>query len=248
MMFSDRFLSALGGWQRGWGEEKARRMTLAEELRSAVQAENLPIQFRSVDSVCYRKRYLVPNNPQNGGDMGPLFINGFIEEGLASWTTDRKFAQNFKDPLRDGTFSAIFAHVPKSSEVLVNIPALWAESSFEASVKRFNDRSGVNADALLHFKFRQGEIIMDANLNFDDLVGVCGKSSPFEVLCEIEGLGADEERDALWEQLVEANKFPEEPTWLSPEATQNALNRAKDKFLAKHRATIESVVQNRTSK
>lgn len=245
-MFSDRFLSALGGWQRGWGEEKARRVILADELLSAVQAENLPAQFRSVDSVCYRKRYLVPNNSQNGGDMGPLFINGFIEEGLASWTTDRKFAQNFKDPLRDGTIPAIFAHVPESGEVLVNIPALWGESSFEASVERFSERGGDNADALLHFKFRQGEIVMNADLNYDDLVGVCGKSSPFDELCEKARLRTDEERDDFWKQLVEANTFPEDPIWLSPELTRNVLNRTKGKFFSEHGVAVEAVLQNRS--
>ena len=84
-------------------------------------------------------------------------LNGFIDEGLASWTTDQKFAQDFKDPLRSGTFAAVFAHLPEPGEVLVNIPALWAENAFEEAVKAFHTRGGPNADALMHFKFRQGE-------------------------------------------------------------------------------------------
>ena len=79
MMFSDRFLSAIGGWQRGWREEKDRRLVLAEELDSAATAENLPIQFRRTKKICYRKRFLVPNNPQNGGDLGPLLLSFIVK-------------------------------------------------------------------------------------------------------------------------------------------------------------------------
>jgi hypothetical protein len=248
MKFSERFLSALGGWQRGWREQKEQRLHLAKELVEAVRAESLPSQFRTLATTCYRKRYLVPNNPQNGGDLGPLFLNGCIEEGLASWTTDVRFAQDFKEPLREGTFAAVFAHAPQSDEVLVNIPALWADKAFEEAVGAFHAKCGPGADALMHFKFRQGEIVMDAKLRFDELVHLCGKSSPFDVLCEAAGLSTDEERDAFWKQLAHDNKFPEEPMWLSMEATKGALDRAKKKFLEKHGATISAAMNGRSSK
>jgi hypothetical protein len=246
MTFSDRFLAALGGWQRGWREDKDRRLVLAQELTAAVEAEGLSADFRSSDTVCYRKRYLVPNNPQNGGDLGPLFLNGFVEEGLASWTTDRKFAQEFKDPLREGTFAAVFAHRPSEGEVLVNVPALWSDPAFEDAVEAYSKRNGANADALLHFKFRQGEIVMDANLRLDELVGLCSKSSPFDVLCELAGLTTDIERDAFWKQLVQADNFPEDPTWLPVEETQAVVQRTKTKFLAKHGRVIEDIIERRS--
>ncbi len=135
MTFSDRFLSALGAWKRGWREQSEHCLKVAAELREAVKEEESPVKFRVVDSMCYRKRYLDPNNPQYGGDLGPLFLNGFVVEGLASWTTDKKFAHEFKDPLREGTFAAVFAHCPDPSEVLVNIPALWTDGSFETAVR-----------------------------------------------------------------------------------------------------------------
>lgn len=246
MKFSDKFLSAIGGWQRGWREDKDRRLVLAEELNAAVIAENLPIQFRSAGTTCYRKRFLVPNNPQNDGDLGPLFLNGAIDEGLASWTTDKKFAQDFKDPLRNGTFAAVFAHLPQPEEVLVNIPALWANNAFDEAVKAFYVRGGSNVDALMHFKFRQGEIVMKAPLKYEELAGICGKSSPFDILCEAAGLITNEEKDDFWKKLVEANKFPEEPTWLTREATLAVLDRARTKFLDKHGSKIADVISRRS--
>jgi hypothetical protein len=246
MKFSDRFLSAIGGWQRGWREDKNRRLVLAEELNAAAIEENLPIQLSSAGTTCYRKRFLVPNNPQNGGDLGPLFLNGFIDEGLASWTTDKKFAQDFKDPLRSGTFAAVFAHFPQPGEVLVNIPALWADPAFNEAVKALHARGGSNADALMYFKFRQGEIVMTAPLKYEELAGICGKSSPFDVLCEAGGLTTDEERDDFWKKLVEANRFPEEPTWLTSEATRAVLDRARTNFLDKHGSKIADVIKRRS--
>jgi hypothetical protein len=130
---------------------------------------------------------------------------------------------------------------------LVNIPALWEDKAFEEAVEAFRVRGGPNADGLMHFKFRQGEIVMDAKLKCDELAGLCGKSSPFDVLCEAAGLSTDEERDAFWKQLVEANKFPEDPTWLSTNLTQAVLHRVKKKFLDKHGATIAAVMNSGSS-
>jgi len=246
MTFSDRFLAALGGWQRGWREDKDRRLVLAQELTAAVEAEGLSAKFQSSNAVCYRKRYLVPNNPQNGGDLGPLFLNGSVVEGLASWTTDKKFAQEFKDPLREGTFAAVFAHRPSGGEVLANIPELWSDPVFESAVEAYSKRNGANADALLHFKFRQSEIVMNADLRLDELVALCGKSSPFDVLCELGGLTTDVDRDDYWQRLVKDDKFPEDPTWLTVEQTQDVLQRTKRKFLEKHGCVIEDVMERRS--
>lgn len=241
MTYSDRFLSALGAWQRGWREDRDRRIVVGRELVAAVDAENLPDRFRTVNTVCYRKRFLVPNNPQNGGDLGPLFLNGFIEEGLTSWTTNKKFSQDFKDPLREGTFSAVFARLPRPGEVLVNIPELWANEEFEDAVEDFHSRGAPNADALHNFRFRQGEIVMDAKLEYDELFGFCGRSSPFDVLCELAGLQTEDEYDAFWKKLVESDGFPEEPFWLSQQGTKATLDRTRNEFLRRHGDKIDSI-------
>lgn len=103
MNFSDKFLSALGRWQRGWREDSTLRLEIASELETEIAETGLPAQFQAVNETCYRKRFLVPNNPQNGGDLGPLFLNGFLQEGVASWTTEKRFAQEFKGPIREET-------------------------------------------------------------------------------------------------------------------------------------------------
>ena len=241
-MFSDRLLSALGSWQNGWRENSTRRLQITKELMAAVSEEGLPPRFCTCNDLCYRKRFLVPGNPQNGGDLGPLFLNGYIEEGVTSWTTDPKFAQEFKYPLRDGTFSAVFAHRPAAGEVVLNVPALWSDSVFQQRVVDFKKAGGMHADALLHFKFRQNEIIMDADLRFDEVYAICGRSSPFEVLCELQGLSTDEERDDFWEELVAADTFPEDPCWIAGSKVKNVLERTKAQFLNQFGDTIVKVL------
>ncbi|WP_300019781.1 hypothetical protein [uncultured Roseobacter sp.] len=245
MAFSDRFLSAVGRWQKGWREEANLRLEIAGELESAIAETGLSEDFQTVSETCYRKRFLIPNNPQNGGDLGPLFLNGFLSEGVASWTSEKKFAQEFKDPTREGTIAAIFSHVPGPNEVLLNIRALWEDPSFRTAANHFLDRKGENSDALFHFKFRQSEVILRADLKYDELIHICGRSSPFDSLCELLGLQSDGERDRLWKEFVEADIFPKEAFTLTTEGTRAAMDRAKASFLEKHGSTIESVLAQR---
>ena len=64
-------------------------------------------------------------------------MQGSIGEGIASWTTELKFAQDFKDPMRDGNVSAVFGHVPKPEEVVLNITALWTDLNFRTAVETY---------------------------------------------------------------------------------------------------------------
>jgi hypothetical protein len=79
---------------------------------------------------CYRRRFLVPNNPQNGADFLPLVFNGRIEEGIASWTTDYALAKEFKAKLRPGEIAAVFGYFPKNEDVFLNTKALWERTDF----------------------------------------------------------------------------------------------------------------------
>jgi hypothetical protein len=75
--FSDRFLSALGRWQKGWREDATLRLEFARELETAIEETGLSVQFRTVNETCYRKRFLIPNNPQNGGGFWPIIPKWF---------------------------------------------------------------------------------------------------------------------------------------------------------------------------
>jgi len=231
MVYSDCFLRVLGAWQRGWREDASRREAITKELLDAIAECNLPNGVRSTNLKCYRKRFLVPNNPQNSGDFVPLILNGSLkDEGVASWTTELKFAQDFKDPLRHGTVSAVFGHTPAPAEVILKIPALWTDPEFQRAVDAYERAAKPNADALRHFKARQSEIILNSPLLADEIEGFCGRSSPFELLCDLAGIQGDAARDEFWRRLVEAGMFPEQPMWLGKEAALRALANTEARF------------------
>jgi len=166
----------------------------------------------------------------SGESMVPLIRDGILNESVASWTTNKNYAQDFKDPLRTGTVSAIFAHRPKAGEVVLNIEALWATTEFQTAVANYKDRDGPHANALLHFKSRQSEVILNAPLLRDEIVGFCGRSSPFETLCGMAGIAQEEEKDLFWKHLVEGGTFPEQARWLSPQGVKNVLERVRTRF------------------
>jgi hypothetical protein len=74
------------------------------------------------------------------------------------------------------------------------------------------------------------EIILNAPLRRDEIEGFCGRSSPFELLCELAGIHDEVARDKVWQRLCETSVFPEEPTWLNREAALRALANTETKF------------------
>jgi hypothetical protein len=229
--YTDEFLAALGAWQRGWKEQPDRRGEITTKLVSAIEsAPPLPEVARTVRGKCYRKRFLVANNPQNDGDLYRLVMMGSLQEGIASWTIDLRYAQDFKGPVRDGAISAVFGHQPKPDEVVLNIQALWTLRCFREAVGDFASRGGSNADALQNFKARQSEVILNATLLREDVEGFCERSSPFELLCEVAGITDEAEKDKFWEQMVVQGIFPGEAHWLQKEAAQHVLQLCCGRF------------------
>ena len=54
------------------------------------EAAKLPARFRTAPDACYRKRF-----PYKG-DMESLIMFGGLDDGVASWTSTRAYAKDFK--------------------------------------------------------------------------------------------------------------------------------------------------------
>ena len=63
--------------------------------------------------------------------MVPLFWNGVVEEGVASWSTDLDFLLegNFKKERRVVAIQAIFWSKSAQDEVVLNISALYTDQA-----------------------------------------------------------------------------------------------------------------------
>jgi len=221
-------MSALGLWQRGWREDKDERLALTAALQAAVaNLPDLPPEARQIPEWCYRKRFLVPNNPQNGGDFWPFFWDGEIIEGIVSWSTDYDYCKViFKPDPRPGTVACVFRHRPAQAEVILNIAALWSRADFVEAADAFIARGGPAAMGLNHFRDTQSEIILNAPLTMDEVFAFCGQVPSLEQLCDAAKINTPDDEDELWRRLVAANYLPTMPYWLEQGAAQRAIDRA----------------------
>jgi hypothetical protein len=195
LMFTDELLRAISAWQNGWREDQTRKSMLAESLRE--HTASLAMQFRRVTGPCFRKRFV------HKGELVDLLLNDSLDEGVASWTTDQRFAERFKGLARDGAVSAAnYCHSPLPEEVIVNVGELWQCREFATDAQAFRERHPDDAKALFHFREGQSEVVLTAVLKGSEIVALSGAASPFDEVCDAEGI-AEGERDALFRKLVE---------------------------------------------
>lgn len=238
--YSIDFLSALGAWQNGWGEDPVRRMEITQRLQSAISNASLPAEAFAAPDVCFRKRYLVPNNPQNGGDFWPFFWDGEIDEGVASWSLDYQYCKTiFKIDPRAGELACIFARKPARSEIVLNIAGLWGREDFSQQATSYIDSGGEHAAALNRFKDSQGEVVLNAPLLMDEVRGFCGKVPELEALCTAAGISRPSDEDDLWRRMVEKGLLPFDLYWLEDAAAQRAIDRALEVIQDRLRSLVK---------
>lgn len=221
-VFGDEALEAIGAWQNGWREDQARREVLATTLTRVVAG--LPEEFRSVSSECYRKRFI------HKGELTDIILLDEKHEGVASWTTEKDYAERFKGLVRnDAITAAIFAHCPEPHEVVVNIAALWGSPEFIEAAESYRRRSAPFADALFNFNSRQGEVVLRVPLRGSEIKWLVGMSSPFDALCDEVGL-PEEGRDDLFCRMLASGAKISEPRYTPEGGAQRALKNTIDEF------------------
>ncbi len=229
-VFTDAFLDAMGAWQRGWKEQKNRRLELTDALLRAIGEASLPPSATTADEVCYRKRYLYKDNPENGGDHVPIFIGRGYDEGVASWSTEFEWLKAFKGEIKIDATATIFAHKPEPGEVILNIKRLWQIEGFAEAVKDYRKRGGAEADALLNIRDKQSEVILRAPLLIDEIEAFCGPTGDYNQLFAEAGIDCEQQKDAFVNRLKEINRFPGDPYWLPRDAAQRVVGRTVEKF------------------
>lgn len=169
-IFTTDFFDALGRWQRGWRRDKAARLLIAQALEREVAT--LPAPFRQFNGKLYRKRHLYKTDDLS--ELAPLFLTGTLDEGSAtSWSSDYNFIERLGDDLSFAqpkvATGAIFAHVPGPNEVVLNIPALWADPTFVAAADAYRANGGAEAVSLHHFNVTQSEAVLRTPLQLSEI-------------------------------------------------------------------------------
>lgn len=222
MTFSDDLLKSLNNWQNGWKEDQAIKDNLANDLLK--QCKDLPSKYKTVNGPCFRKRFL------HKGELIPIIMADYKDEGVVSWTTDERYAERFKGLLKeDAVTGAIFKINPEPEAVIVNIINLWADPSFVSAVEDYSKREPANTKALIHFKADQSEVVLKSCLRGSDIIALTGLASPFDILCDQAGI-ADEIRDDVYKKLIDQGEYVEEPRYTPPGVAQAALIRVIEKF------------------
>ncbi len=230
--YPDFFLKALAAWQNGWRENAARRRRLISDLTDATsRATALPMTAVQCSDVCYRKRFLVPNNAQNGGDLWPLFWDGSIIEGVASWSTDYAYVTlSFKKDPRPGNVATLFATRPRQDEVVLNIKALWTDPDFSVAVQQYQTSGDPLAPALIRFGTKQSEVLLRSTLKVEEIKGFCGQVPSLEDLCKVAGISGEEEEDAIWDKMIAQGYRPTDNYWLVDDAATRVVNAVAARF------------------
>src|ERR1700722_13872 len=104
--------------------------------------------------------------------MEPLIMFDGLDDGVASWSTDRAYALEFKGLVkREAVTAAYFGHRPHPDEVVVNIPALWADRGFREAAEDYRRHGGREAEAMLNFADKQSEVVLHAKLHTHEVKG-----------------------------------------------------------------------------
>lgn len=227
MTFDDQLLGAIGAWQNGWRENQDLREQLSLDLLSATQS--LPQCFRTAaGQPCYRKRFL------HKGELVRVIMADWRDEGVVSWTLDRGFADGFRGKFTPGSVTgAIFRRTPPDKEVIVSVPALWADPEFVQAAESYRARGGAHADALFYFRGprEQREIVLTAPLRASEIIALTGSSSPFDDLCDMLNL-PQQGRDELFKELTEQGVVMNALRYVDEEQVQRIIGRTQDRMHA----------------
>lgn len=219
-IFTREFLIALSKWQKGWYENQDTRRVLADEL--VKQCKDLPIKFKTSNGPCYRKRFLIE------GEISPILADDKFFEGIASWSTNIEYAKGFKGWIKKSNtkFIMVFKHEPSPKEIVVNIVSLWEDEQFKLAVEKFYLENKEDAEALIHFRDTQHEIVLRSTLKGSEIEDIITISKSFEELCDMANIPNEKRKELSIRYEKNPNGIPIElPTFAGKKSTKSAVKK-----------------------
>jgi len=148
MNFRNESFIALNNWQNGWNEKQVKKDELSISLKQ--ECSLIKDKYKVTNELCYRKRFI------HTGELVDMFLNDHKTEGLASWTSDVRYAEFFKGRYRENAITAaVFEHKPVKREVILNVCALWKCSDFIAALENFEHTNLNDCNAIYNSKTRK---------------------------------------------------------------------------------------------
>ncbi|MGA8171515.1 MAG: hypothetical protein WB816_11905, partial [Methylocystis sp.] len=197
----------------------------------------------------YRKRHLDRSEDQR--ELVPLFLPGTLDEGSpTSWSKSLAFAEKFDKVFDDedpnSVAGAIFEHVPREDEVVLNVSALWDDHGFVEAAEAYQRSGGTEVAAIFHFRGErdQNEVILRAPLRLNEIAAL-SRPADFESLSVAIGAETEEARDALRILLQAAHINVGMAQFLSDEGTRRVVQTAVTVMRARMEARMALRVPTR---
>ena len=221
LTFDLPFLQAISDWQ--WGSSLERG-----ELLKALCAD-LPPQFRTAHSMCFRKLKL------KKGSIWDLVAEDLLPEKISSWTMDTDVAKTIKGGVpKEGWQGVVLFRTPPAEQIIVNLWALYRESKFtEALTRHRHDIKDFEKGAGKYWD-TQSEVVMEIDsVTQADIYSLGGYSSSFESLVGQaasilhEGCPTAQQIADLEWKAEDLRCEAGQPKWLTYDATTRVLVRIK---------------------
>lgn len=222
MPFRKEFFVALNNWQKGWNESQEKKDEYAKPLKA--ECRLIDKKYKTVSVLCYRKRFI------HTGEMVDIILKDHKPEGLASWTTDVRYAEFFKGKFRHGAATAaVFEHHPTEAEVILNLDELWDCGDFIEELDRFSQEQPEECCAINNFKDIQKEVILEAPLKGSEICMMSGTSSSFDFLCDQASI-PEADRPAAYKRLIDGGAFIEEVRYIKDQSARRAIRNTIQAF------------------
>jgi hypothetical protein len=171
--FSRRLIKVIDGWQAGSVGKRSKALA----IRSILFAEPAVDQWcKQCDVACYRRTEIV------GPAIKTLFFKLYVEEETSSWTTQPQVAAKFKGgPPEPPEPGAVFKHLPRAGEVVLNLERLYQHDQFWPSVEHWRAKGLNVSSGIRKYANSQREVIMTVDKVLHEEIYAFGSNSAADI-------------------------------------------------------------------
>jgi len=225
MEFGLDLIQAVNDWQRGGDDSQKRKR--AKALKKA--AADLPKEFRSTSSRCYRQIALKDDGLRHLGNKYEL------PEAVSAWTKSETVAREFKSGVPPKEWQGvIFSIIPDDESVVLDIDSLYKNDDFMSAISSYKDEVSGCYKGIDRYGNSQSEVVIEiSEVPIEAMHAWGGYSSQLEQLAQLffDYLGVDpKDRDMeKFEEIVSDSDVEIGPHWLTtPDAVERVNQRLKE--------------------
>lgn len=215
--FNLKLLQAINDWQITTTTKRGKKL---KNLSA-----NLPKEFRECERVCYRKLELEKSG------IFSLVGKSMLKEKISSWSPSVDVVKKFKFGVSldvENEQSFIIRCVPKSSEVILNLDAVYGSELFNSAVTQHENSIKNISKGIRAYGNSQIEVILEVeHVNQSHIYMMGGCSSPISMVYAPQVFSRLQDGDTV--AVYKDYRYFCVFKWIDPERMGVALTRALQK-------------------